>query len=154
MGKEIIGEYNMTWITVTERCDKIDKPQTKINMDRIVRITPMKNMGCLLTTDDGKDIMVADLLNHFNELDIKTSMLNEAPVFKQEATIELDDTALTARISEVIKNSLRGPNSEINKRLRTTVKEVLAEQNTEIQQPTTDGRPTKVIANSTRNIMG
>lgn len=148
------------WISVTEHCDKIDKPSTKLNMDRIVRITPMQNMGCLLTTDQGRDIMVKELLPHFNVLDNHSAYVAEPPVLTpkigQRAEVRLSEPAMTdealdKKISDIIKNSLKFPTTQLSIRLKALAKEVIEEN---MNAGVVNNPPTKIIANTTRNIMG
>lgn len=155
------------WISVTKKENSIIKPGTLVNMDRIVEITPLRNEGCLLKYESGKEVNVLELLNYFDNLTSTSSKEKiVSSVIEEKAHTEHlppSEEILDARILEVIKNSVRGPNSELKKRIKTMIREVMEEgpQIEEVKPSNTLHLPnvspnnqTKTIANTSRNISG
>lgn len=147
------------WLTVTKVADDgrghtINIPETKLNMDRIVQIIPRRNDGCTLVDENGAEIKVLELLNYFDQMlpilqkngtyTPTEPVVNTAPVY--------DDATLSSKILDVLKNSVKGPNSEVNRRIKTMVRDMMTEiVESKAEEPAQAPRVHR-ISNTTANL--
>lgn len=153
----------MTWLYVTVIENNMTKPMVKFNMDRVVSITPKRNEGCLLSLDNGKEIFVSELLTFFNKLDNPKNEI--VPVATTVAPVVVptkvspppSESDLVAQIATVLKNQLKGPNSELKSRIKFMIKEIINENITDgavVTEPKEEiaPQPIRKISNTTSNL--